>query len=96
MGQSSWEKDWKQLQAAAEQEGKVVFGIFPSPELRQALEAAFKQRFGIDIELNLVTSAKSVKSIVDENAAGVRFFDVIISTWVNLEHTLLPQGVGSV
>jgi iron(III) transport system substrate-binding protein len=92
-GQSGWEKEWQQLQAAAKKEGKVVFGIFPSPELRQALDAAFKPRFGFDIELNLATSAKTVKRIVDENAAGVRFFDVIISTWDNLDHTLLPQGL---
>jgi hypothetical protein len=91
--QSSWEKEWKQVQAAGRQEAKIVLAIPPSAELRKALEVAFKQRFGIDVELTLATSAKVVKRIADEYQAGVRSFDVIISTWDNLEHTLLPKGL---
>ena len=91
--QSSWEKEWKQVQAAGRQEGKIVLAIPPSAELRKDLEAAFKPRFGIDIEFTLATSAKVVKRIADEYQGGVRYFDVIISTWDNLEHTLLPKGL---
>ena len=69
-----------------------MMGIPPGPELRKALEGAMKQKFGIDIELVLGTSSKTNRRVAEEYQAGVRYFDVITSTWDNLEPNLLPMG----
>ena len=90
--QTGWQADWQQRQQAAKKEGKVVMGIPPGPELRKALEGAMKQKFGIDIELVLGTSSKTNRRVAEEYQAGVRYFDVITSTWDNLEPNLLPMG----
>jgi len=90
--QSSWQAEWQQRQEAAKKEGKVVLGIPPSADLRKALEGAMKEKFGIELELVLGTSNKINRRLADEYKAGVRYFDVIISTWENLEHSLLPMG----
>jgi iron(III) transport system substrate-binding protein len=90
--QSDWQSEWSKVREGAKKEGKVVLGIPPSAELRKALETALKQKFGIELEPVLGSSNKTNKRVADEYKAGVRYFDVIISTWDNLEHTLLPMG----
>lgn len=77
---------------AAKKEGKVVFSIPPSTELRTALEAGVKNRFGFMIEIVPGTAAKIIRRISDEYQAGVRYFDAIVSTFDNLEHSLIPMG----
>jgi iron(III) transport system substrate-binding protein len=90
--QSGWQTEWSQRREAAKKEGKVVLAIPPSAELRKALETAMKQKFGIELEPVLGSSNKMNKRVADEYKAGVRYFDVIISTWDNLDYTLLPMG----
>jgi iron(III) transport system substrate-binding protein len=90
--QKTWQAEWEQRRNAARKEGKVVMSIPPGAELRKALEGAVKQKFGIDIELVLGTSSRINRRIADEYQAGVRYFDVIVSTWDNLEYSLLPMG----
>lgn len=92
LAQSSWQTEWSQRREAAKKEGKVVLAIPPSAELRKALETAMKQKFGIELEPVLGSSNKINKRVADEYKAGVRYFDVIISTWDNLDYTLLPMG----
>jgi iron(III) transport system substrate-binding protein len=45
-----WQKSWDALVAAARKEGKVVVSGPPSQQVRQALPAAFKERFGVTLE----------------------------------------------
>jgi iron(III) transport system substrate-binding protein len=90
--QGNWQAEWGQRQEAARKEGKVVVSIPPSAELRKALEAAMKQKFGIQLEIVLGSSNKINKRAADEYKAGVRYFDIITSTWDNLDYTLLPMG----
>jgi ABC-type Fe3+ transport system substrate-binding protein len=87
-GQSEWEK----VLAAGRKEGKVVVNVPPSAELRKALDETFRQKFGIEMEIVLSDSAHTVKRAADEFKAGVRYFDVITSTWDSLSHSLLPMG----
>ena len=47
---AGWKQSWEETLAAARQEGKVVVSGPPSTELRKALPAAFKARYGISIE----------------------------------------------
>src|ERR1051325_2257343 len=89
---AQWQSEWEKVQAAARKEGKVVVNVPPSAELRKALEEALKQKFGIEMEILLSDSAHTVKRAADETKAGVRYFDVITSTWDSLSHTLLPMG----
>lgn len=91
--QAQWQSEWERVQAAARKEGKLVIAIPPSADLRKALEGAVMQRFGIDLEIVLTNSATTTKRVGDEFKAGVRYFDVITSTWDSLSHNLLPMGV---
>ena len=92
LAQTNWQTEWAQRQEAAKKEGKVVFSIPPSTELRKALESAVKKKLGFDIEVVPGTAAKIVRRIADEHQASVRYFDAIISTFDNLEHSLIPAG----
>jgi len=90
--QAQWQQEWERVQAAARKEGKLVIAIPPSAELRKALEEAVKQRFGIELEIVLADSARTNKRVGDEFKAGVRYFDVITSSWDTLSYNLLPMG----
>ncbi len=90
--QAQWQTEWERVQAAARKEGKLVINIPPSAELRKALEANLKQKFGIEVEIAMSNSAQTTKRAGDEFKAGVRYFDVITSTWDSLSHNLLPMG----
>src|SRR5262249_17252994 len=90
--QTNWQTEWTQRQEAARKEGKVVFSIPPSTELRKALESAVRKRFGFEIEVVPGTAAKIIRRIADEQQAGVHYFDAIVSTFDNLEHSLIPAG----
>jgi iron(III) transport system substrate-binding protein len=90
--QTGWQTEWMQRLEAAKKEGKVVFSIPPSTELRKALETSVKKNFGFEIEVVPGTAAKIIRRISDEYQAGVRYFDVVISTFDNLEHSLIPMG----
>lgn len=92
LAQTQWQSEWTQRLEAAKKEGKIVFSIPPSTELRIALDAAVKKRFGFAIEIVPGTAAKIIRRISDEYQAGVRYFDAIISTFDNLEHSLIPMG----
>jgi ABC-type Fe3+ transport system substrate-binding protein len=90
--QAPWQTEWTQRLEAAKKDGKVVLSIPPSTELRNALETSVKKRFGFEIEVVPGAAAKIIRRISDEYQAGVRYFDVIISTFDNLEHSLIPMG----
>jgi iron(III) transport system substrate-binding protein len=92
LAQTNWQAEWAQRLESAKKEGKVVLSIPPSAELRKALEEAVKKKFGFEIEVVPGTAAKIIRRISDEYQAGIRYFDVIISTFDNLEHSLIPMG----
>src|SRR5262245_22505766 len=75
-GQTEWDKTIE----AAKKEGKVVAGIPASAELRKGITESFKSRFP-EIELELTTSRgpTNASKISAEHAAGVRYFDLLIS-----------------
>lgn len=70
--------EWEQVLALARKEGKVVVAIPPSAELRKQLEAVFKQRFGIEVELVPAPGPVNANRIASEYKAGVRYFDTLI------------------
>jgi ABC-type Fe3+ transport system substrate-binding protein len=89
---AQWQAEWERVLEAARKEGKLVLNIPPSADLRKALEENLRQKFGIELEVVMANSAPAVKRVGDEFKAGVRYFDVITSTWDSLSYSLLPAG----
>ena len=92
VAQNNWQSEWSQRLDTAKKEAKVIASIPPSTELRKALESSVNKKFGFEIEVVPGTAAKIIRRISDEYQAGVRYFDVVISTFDNLEHSLIPMG----
>src|SRR5499427_10277223 len=75
-GQTEWDKTIE----AARKESKVVAGIPASGELRKSITESFKSRFpGIELELTTSRGPTNASKISAEHAAGVRYFDLLIS-----------------
>jgi iron(III) transport system substrate-binding protein len=69
---------WRELIAAARQEGKLVLASGPTPAMRQNLPRAFKERFGVEIEYLGGRSSDLANRLENERAAGVYSIDAII------------------
>jgi len=78
VAQSDWKKEWERIQQEARKEGLIVAGIPARAELRKQLEAVFKPKFGIDMDLNTARGPQNASRIAAEYAAGVKNFDVFI------------------
>jgi ABC-type Fe3+ transport system substrate-binding protein len=76
--QVDWKKDWERSLQEARKEGKLVAGIPARPELRIQLEAVFKPKFGIDMELLTARGPQNAGRIASEYSAGVKYFDVFM------------------
>jgi len=76
--QTDWKKDWERTLQEAKKEGKIVAGIPARAELRKELEAVFKPKFGIDMELSPARGPQNASRIAAEAKAGVKYFDVFI------------------
>src|SRR5688500_1474285 len=76
--QVDWKKDWERSLVQAKKESLVVAGIPARAELRKQLEAVFKPKFGIEIELMTARGPHNASRIAAEYQAGVKYFDVFI------------------
>jgi iron(III) transport system substrate-binding protein len=88
--QTGWKKEWESSLEGAKREGKIVVGIPARAELRKQLEAVFKPKFGIDMELFPARGPQNASRIAAEYKAGVRYFDVFIGgsgTFESLAHS---------
>src|SRR5713226_10302638 len=92
-GKQAWQAEWEKTVEAAKKEGKVVASIPPSPELRKGIEEAFTKRFGIVLEPVLARGGSSIRRIVDESKAGIRYFDLHIGGTESIVKGFLPEGV---
>lgn len=80
LAQSDWRAEWQKVLEAAQKEGKVVVGVSPSAEVRQALEKGFGAKFkGIRLELVTGSSSMVASKILNEYRAGVRSIDTFIA-----------------
>src|SRR5262245_9668370 len=88
-GQIEWEKTIE----AAKKEGKLVAGIPASAELRKSITESFKSRFpGIELELTTSRGPTNASKIAAEHAAGIRYFDLLISG-TSTPFNLLNAGI---
>ena len=85
--------DWERTLAAAKKEGKVVVSIPASTELRRRIEKVFKQRFGIEPELNVGRAASIVAKIQQESKAGVPGVDLHMGGGESMVSGLLSEGL---
>jgi iron(III) transport system substrate-binding protein len=84
-------KSWDELLAAAKAEGKVTVTGAPDPGTRQNLPAAFKQRFGIDLEYLPDATAVTAR-LQAERAAGQYNLDAEINGSDSVYVTLYGNG----
>lgn len=66
VAQTNWQSEWSQRQEAAKKEGKIVFSIPPSVELRKALETIVPKRLGFEVEIVPAAAGRVVRRIADE------------------------------
>ena len=85
--------EWERTVEAAKKEGKVVVSIPSSAELRRGIEKVFKQRFGIDAELNTGSAASIVGKIRQESKSGAPYFDLHMGGGESMITGLLAEGV---
>ena len=76
----AWQSQWEKTVEAARKEGKVVVGVPASADLRKGLQDVFAKRFpGIEVEVSTARGPTNASKIAAEHAAGVRYYDVLIS-----------------
>ena len=85
--------EWEKTVEAAKKEGKVVVSIPASTELRRGIEKVFKQRFGIEPELNVGRAASIVGRIQQESKSGAPGFDVHMGGGESMVTGLLSEGI---
>jgi iron(III) transport system substrate-binding protein len=73
-----WQKSWNETLAAAKKEGKVVVTGPPDAQVRQALPAAFKARYGITLEYLGGRSSEVAGRMRSERSAGVYSVDAMV------------------
>jgi iron(III) transport system substrate-binding protein len=71
--------EWDALLAAAKKEGRVVVKGPPTAAVRTDMTAAFKQRFGIEMEYSGGASGEAVIQVAAERAAGQYTTDAVLS-----------------
>jgi iron(III) transport system substrate-binding protein len=74
-----WEQERTRLVAAAQREGKVVILAPPDTQVRQALPAAFKARYGVSVDYLGGRSSESAAKMRAERDAGVYTVDVALA-----------------
>jgi iron(III) transport system substrate-binding protein len=70
---------WDELLAAARREGTVIVTGPAHPEVRQALPAAFKARFGVNMEYIGGPASATAAKLRAERAAGIYTLDVTLA-----------------
>jgi iron(III) transport system substrate-binding protein len=75
----NWDQQRAQLVAAAQREGKVVILAPPDTQVRQALPAAFKARYGITVDYLGGRSSESAGKMRAEREAGIYTVDVALA-----------------
>jgi ABC-type Fe3+ transport system substrate-binding protein len=76
---ADWQPAWNALVEAARREGKVVVKGPPTAAVRTALPAAFRERFGVDVEYIGGPSGDTAIQLAGERQAGIYSTDVMLA-----------------
>lgn len=90
---ADFKSEWKELIAAAQKEGKVVLNAVPGTRMRRELPAAFKKKFGVDLEFISTRTRQAAQRVIREAKAGVLSTDLISGGQSTLARTLYPRGL---
>ncbi len=85
------EADWNNTVAQAKAEGKLNLYTNMAPQTRDAVTKAFKEKYGINIELTLGASSEITQKIITERRANLNIWDVLLAG--PTEISLKPEGV---
>ena len=77
------EKAWEQLIQAARKEGKVVVVGSADSEVRKAVPAKFKERFGIALEYIGISAGDLLARLRAERQSGLYTIDVLLMSVIN-------------
>ncbi|MBI4334314.1 MAG: extracellular solute-binding protein [Chloroflexi bacterium] len=89
----AWQEEWEQLVREAKKEGTVViYTAFGSSE-RTALVMAFKQKYGMDLDITQGRGGEVAEKLIRENRAGLNLADVIIAGGSSLTINTKPTGL---
>lgn len=83
---------WAEMAEAARREGKLVLAGNPSPEVRERIPEAFRERFGVEIEYLVARGSELQARLESERAAGLYTIDVMISGTPS-EYRMHQQGL---
>lgn len=88
---TGWEAEWQALIEAAKREGTLVLSGPPTTEVRTQVPAAFKQRFGIDVEYIGGRTGDLVTRLRAERAAGQYTIDAMVAGATTLYYQAYPD-----
>jgi ABC-type Fe3+ transport system substrate-binding protein len=91
VSQAEAPRSWDELVAAAKKEGKVVVLGPASTELRQAMPAAFKARFGITMEYLGGRTPDQIAKLRAERQAGIYTADAVLSGIDSFSGVFYPE-----
>ncbi len=90
---AAWETEWNKLVTEAKKEGKItIYGQY-SASLREKVNKAFADRYGIDIEWLAGAGPETSRRILAERKANLFLTDLIFAGPATLFLTLKPQGI---
>ncbi len=89
---ADFKTEWKELIAAARKEGKVVLNSVPGVKMRKELPAAFKKKFGVQLEFVASRTRQAAQRAMREAKAGVLSSDLIGGGQSTLARVLYKRG----
>jgi iron(III) transport system substrate-binding protein len=94
-GPAGWERQWQDLIAAARQEGRLSIGGPASPDVRTAVPAKFRERFGVEVEYLAFPPNQGafIERIVRERAAGLGTVDAFIGGAQSIFTVAYPEKI---
>lgn len=88
----TWEEEWDKLVVAAKKEGKLTLYGFVAGESRMVMEKAFKERYGLSMEIITAGASEITAKIMSERKAGLYLVDVMLSGPTEMATILKPAG----
>lgn len=92
-GLNNQQGDWEKMVSAARKEGKVVIYGTMGVDVKNALNAAFKEKYGISLEGISGSQGLIDEKIVREYKNGLNLSDVHIGGLTGIVGDLIPAGV---
>ncbi len=85
--------DWDNLVTAAQKEGNLVIYAGPIGEARDALMKAFREKYGITVDITIGRGDETVAKLENERRAGIYAADVCIQGMTVFFSSIKPMGI---